>query len=205
MGWSALVDAVQRFIAAAGDTLGDPLAGIFAVTFGLRLALIPLMLPLAIRARERMRIMERMRPEMRALKEQFRKEPDRLQKEIEALHARNGLRLIDVPALLGALVQLPVLIALFQAVYHLSEGTSLATGGLLMGVVASAVSVLSVVLAGQGKSKPMLALAAVLPIVVSIWLGRGIGAYLVAFYLGATIQGLLMQRRRPVAEPAATA
>lgn len=203
--WSALVDWLQNFIVVTGDVLGGPLLGVLAVTLGLRLALVPLMLPLAIRARERQKVMGLMRPEMRALKEQFRKEPDRLQKEIEALHKRHGLSMVDLPALFGALIQLPVLVALFQAVYYLSEGTNLASGGLLLGVIASGMSVLSLVLAGQGGSKPMLALAAVLPVGMATWLGRGIAVYLIAFYAGSAIQGLLMQRRPPIPEPAAPA
>lgn len=203
--WSALVDWVQNVISVAGDALGGPLLGVLAVTLGLRLALVPLMLPLAIRARERQKVMVRMRPELRALKEQYRKEPDRLQKEIDALHRRHGISVVDLPGLFGALIQLPVLIALFQAVYRLSEGTPLASGGLLLGIVASGISVLSVVLAGQGGSKPMLALAAVLPVGMATWLGRAIAVYLIAFYAGSAIQGLLMQRRPALPEPAAPA
>lgn len=195
--WSDLVDAIGRLIESVGAALGGTAAGILAVTLLLRLALIPIMLPLAVRARERQKIVAAMRPEMRELKQLYRKEPDRLQKEIEALHARHGIKVIDGPGLLGALVQLPVLIALFQAVYKVSEGTTLAEGGLLIGAAAAAASAFSVVLAGQGDSKPMLALSAVLPVAISGWLGRGIALYLLAFYAGSAIQGLLMRRRQP--------
>ena len=201
MGWAAFVEVLENLILASGQALGDGLAlGILAVTLTLRIALIPIMLPLGARTRDRNIVVKRMRPEMRALKEQFRKDPDRLQKEISALHDRHGIKLVDMPGLLAALIQLPLLIGLFQAVYHLSENTPLATNGFLVGIVASGFSALGVWLGGQADSKPMLAASLILPVAVATWLGQGIGLYLVAFYAGSALQGVLM-RKRPVRTP----
>lgn len=194
-GWSDLVGAVERLIAyvagAAGGSLG---LGILLTVLAVRILLIPLMLPLAVRTRDRNVIVRRMKPELDAIKKEFRKDPEREHKEIVALHKRHGIGLVDGPGLLGALIQLPVLIALFQAVYFITRETGLAAASIPVGLLASALSVLGVWLGGQADSKPMLVLSAVLPFVMTLWLGQGIGLYLAAFYTGSAVQGALMRR-----------
>jgi membrane protein insertase Oxa1/YidC/SpoIIIJ len=203
--WTTLVNAVANLIVSAGDALGGNLgAGVFVTTMVVRVALIPVLLPLAARTRDRQRVVERMKPELRALEQQHHADADRLHREIGALHDRHGIKLVDTAALLVAFIQLPVLIALFQAVYHVSQGTPLATGGLLTGLAAAGLSVLALVLGGQSGAKPLLVLSGVLPIGIALWLGSGIGIYLVAFYGGSVLQSALM-RRRPVVLPPAPA
>ncbi len=199
--WTSLVQVLERFIVSAGETLGGSIAlGILAVTLLLRLALIPVMLPLAARTRDRQRVVDGFKPELRELKRQFARDPDSLQKEINALHARHGVKVVDGPGLVAALIQVPVLIAMFQAVYHISEGTALAGNGLLWGLLAAAASLATTRLTGV-QSRLMLAIAGVLPVGISIWLGQGIALYLLAFYAGSAVQALLL-RRRPVRAPA---
>lgn len=205
--WGTLVGALQSLMATVGDGLGGGLAvGIFVVTLAIRLALVPVMLPLGVRTRDRNAVVRRMRPELQALKQQYRKDPDALHREIAALHERRGIKLVDGPGLLAALIQLPVLIALFQAVYHASENTALAAPGFLTGTLASALAVLGLWLGGQADSRPLLALSLFLPLGIAAWLGQGIGLYLVAFYAGSALQALLMRRRAapPIDVPAAT-
>jgi YidC/Oxa1 family membrane protein insertase len=205
--WSVLVGGLESLIEAVGQALGGSLGvGVFVVTLILRLLLIPVLLPLAARSRDRTRVYEGMKPELRELKLQFAKEPDRLDKEISALHRRHGIKLVDTAGLWVALIQLPVLIAMFQAVLHISEGTALAANGWLPGLLAAAASMASLRVAGQAQKPIVLAIAGILPIVISIWLGAGVALYLIAFYAGSTLQALLM-RRMPVRtpEPAAAA
>ncbi|MGH7505250.1 MAG: hypothetical protein ACRELX_06350, partial [Longimicrobiales bacterium] len=103
--WTSLVAALEGLIVLAGDALDGHLgAGIFVVTLVLRGALIPIMLPLAARTRDRQKVVDRMKPEMQALKQQFRKDAGRLHKEIAALHERHGIKLVDTAGLLVALI-----------------------------------------------------------------------------------------------------
>lgn len=201
--WSALVQAVENVIVATGESLGGHLgAGIFVVVLGVRLVLIPLTYPLAVRTRDRQRIVDRIKPELKALRQELKGDYERVHKETKALHERNGISMVDKAGLVGALIQIPVLIALFQAIYYVSRDTGLATGGILFGIVAAMLAVFGTVTAGQGRSKMIMGLSAVLPILISVWLGAGIALYLVAFYGGGAIQGILMQRRKPPrAEP----
>lgn len=198
--WSALVGGLQGLIDTVGQAAGGLGGGILIVTLGLRLLLIPVLLPLAARSRDRTRVFDGMKPELQSLKAQFRKDPDRLDREISALHKRHGIKLVDTAGLWAALIQLPVLIAMFQAVLFITEGTSLAAGGWLPGLLAAAASMASLRVAGQAQKPAILAIAGILPIAISIWLGAGIALYLIAFYAGSTVQALLM-RRIPVRTP----
>ncbi len=192
--WTVLVEALERLILAVGGSIGGTALGIFAVTFGARVLLIPVMLPMAVRTRDRMKVIRRIRPRIKELNQQLKKDPHRLERELKALHEAHGVKMVDVPALVSALIQLPILIALFQAVYYVSENTELASGGLLLGAVAAALSVAGTKLSGQGEGAAwLLWLSGLLPIGIAAWLGRGIALYLAAFYAGSLIQGLLMR------------
>ncbi|MEZ4415997.1 MAG: YidC/Oxa1 family membrane protein insertase [Gemmatimonadota bacterium] len=191
--WSAFVSALERLLHGTGDALGGSLAlGIFVTVLVIRILLIPIMLPLARRTREHQRVAGMLKPRIKELSRELKDEPGKLNRELKALHQEAGIGMIDKAGLLGALIQVPILIALFQAVFHVSQETGLASGGLLLGVVAGAVSVLGTVLGGQG-GPVLLAISGILPIGIGAWLGAGIGWYLLAFYSGSLLQSLLMR------------
>jgi YidC/Oxa1 family membrane protein insertase len=197
--WTALVSLLDSVIRSTADALGGDLGvGIFVLTLVVRLALIPIMLPLARRGKAWRAVHRSIRPEIKRLNKEYAKDPSALQRELKALHKSHGIGQVDSAGLLGALIQVPVLIAFFQAVIEMSADTPLASGGLLWGLVAGGVSWASTALGDSTTPKPMLYLSAILPVGIAIWLGRGVGLYLVAFYLGSLVQSLLM-RRGPVA------
>lgn len=190
--WSSFVDAIERLLHAVGDRAGGSLAlGIFLTVLAGRLLLIPIMLPLARKTRAYQGIVRTLKPRIKELNQQLKNEPSRLNRELKAVHQNAGIGMVDSAGLLGALIQVPVLIALFQAVLSVSEGTPLAAGGLVLGAAAGFVSALGTVLSGQG-GKFLLGLSALLPIGIGAWLGAGIGYYLLAFYVGSLVQSLLM-------------
>jgi membrane protein insertase Oxa1/YidC/SpoIIIJ len=179
-----------------GSAVGDGrVAGILLLAFGVRAALIPLMLPLGIRTRARNRVARRIRPQIKALDRELRDHPSELSRRLKALHQANGIEVVDWPGLGGALIQLPVLIALFQAVLLVWEPEAMTMPGLVLGVLAGGVSWIGTKWSGQAEGSPvMLWLAFALPIAISLWLGTGIALYLLGFYAAGTIQGLLMPK-----------
>jgi YidC/Oxa1 family membrane protein insertase len=200
--WSHLVEALAKAISGTAGLLGtNPGVGIVVLTLVGRLALIPILLPLARRSRAWRDVQRGLRPQIRELNARFKSDPAALQRELKALHAQHGIRQIDGPGLLTALIQVPLLIAFFQAVLRLSSGTRLASGGLIPGLGAGVLSLLGSKLADASTPRPLLYLAAVLPVAMAVWLGSGTGLYLVAFYAGTLVQSLL--QRRPVAMAAA--
>ena len=191
--WGELVAAIAGGMTAVG---GSAAWGIFLTTTVVRSALIPVMLPMAVRTRARQRVVRRIRPQIKALDKEFGNDPGLLQKKLTELHEQNGIKVVDWPGLVAALIQLPILIALFQAVLLVSEGTPLESGGLVWGPVASALAVYGTWVGGQSEgAKWLLWMSGILPVVISVWLGAGIGLYLTAFYGAGAVQGVLMRRR----------
>lgn len=191
-------------MAATGAALGASVGiGIFVVTLVVRSVLIPVMLPLAIRTRDRQKVVRRIKPRLKAIHVEYKDDPTGMSRELNRAHEENGIKVVDWPGLVVALIQLPVLIALFQAVLELSEGTPLASGGLLLGTVASGLAVLGTRISGQSEGATwLLWMSGALPVAISLWLGAGIGAYLTAFYAGSAVQAVLMRRRSASPTPA---
>ena len=194
--WTALVEALASGVTWLGAVVGGGrAAGILLLAFGVRLALIPLMLPLGIRTRARQRVVRRIRPQIKALDKELRDDPSELSRRLKALHREHGIEVVDWPALAGALVQLPILIALFQAVLLVWEPDAMTLPGLVLGAAAGAVSLVATKWSGQAEGASyMLWLSLLLPVGISLWLGTGIALYLLGFYAAGAIQGLVMRK-----------
>lgn len=192
------MDAIAGGMGATGGLLGGyPGVGIFVLTAVIRAASIPILLPLAVRSRDRQLVVRRIRPEIKALHKEWKSDPTRLSRELKKLHEANGIKEVDWPGAIAAMVQLPILIALFEAALQVSRGTALASGGLLVGIIAAGLAVFGTKVSGQSAGATwMLWASAVLPVAMAVWLGTGIGLYLSAFYGVGCIQALLMSREK---------
>jgi membrane protein insertase Oxa1/YidC/SpoIIIJ len=115
--WHSLVDLIRAAIFSAAQICGGSLGGgILAVSFVVRLGLLPLTLRMARRARDQQRRRLLIQGEIEGLSARHAKDPARLFRETEALLKRNGIRALHPPTLLGALVQAPLLAGLYSAV-----------------------------------------------------------------------------------------
>lgn len=114
---AALVDVVRAALFAAGHLLGGSIGGaIIAVSFLVRLALLPLTIRLARRAAAQQAILASLRPHLDLLRVQYRNQPDRLAQQTIALYRRAGYRPLTTTGILGAAVQLPIVAAVYGAV-----------------------------------------------------------------------------------------
>jgi YidC/Oxa1 family membrane protein insertase len=118
---SSLVALLTHLAQFFGGSLGW---AIVALSLGIRVALLPLTLRLARRARRNQEIARALQPEIDALKRRFEKKPGRFLAELRALYRRHQYSPLDLPALLGSFAQLPVFALLYRAI-----GASLAAGG----------------------------------------------------------------------------
>jgi membrane protein insertase Oxa1/YidC/SpoIIIJ len=193
--WTSLVDLLQQWMRSVADHVGGPGVAIALTTFVVRAGLIPITLPAARASLAHSRVARRIRPQVKEIHHRFKDDPSGLTRELRAVHRANGIRVIDLAGLVAAAVQLPILIAFFQAVMEISRDSPLATGGVVPGLVAAVLSTLGTWLGGQAReARWMLFLSAVLPAVIATWLGAGIGLYLAGFYAAALIQAGLMRR-----------
>ena len=195
--WSASVEGLVEVLLMVGEALGGGRTlGTLVVTFSVRTALIPILLPIAARTKERQRVVRRIRPQIKALDREFRDDPSTLSVRLKSLHEDNGIGMVDWPGLIGAMIQLPVLIALFQAVLLVWEPRAMSPSGLGLGIVAAGLSLVATKISGQADGASwLLWLSGALPIAVCLWLGPGVALYLIAFYAAMSLQGVLMVRR----------
>jgi len=115
--WAGFVELLRAAIFAAAHVCGGNLGGgVLLVSAGVRLALLPLTLRLARRAREQQAKLTALRPEMEALQRRCANDPGRLMRETRALHAKHGISLLTPSGLVGMAIQFPVLGGLFAAV-----------------------------------------------------------------------------------------
>jgi YidC/Oxa1 family membrane protein insertase len=113
--WQHWLTTIQQTLAfcAVDLHLGMGLA-VILVTLVLRSAFLPLTWTIARRAEYRRRILQRLKPALDRLKEQFADDRQRYAQETMKLYQREGVTLLDGASLFGALVQFPVLLGIFQ-------------------------------------------------------------------------------------------
>src|SRR5262245_45368289 len=115
--WNNTVDVIREaMLAYAQISNGNNAYGIMAVTFLARLALFPLTLRLAKSAALQQEAMRRVAPELEEVRTRFKNDPARLAQETRRVLAREGVSMIQGAGCVGALLQTPVLLALFDAV-----------------------------------------------------------------------------------------
>lgn len=104
-------------IAFLDQVLGGSLGGaIIILSLGVRLALLPLTVRLARRARRNQAVARTLQPEIDELKRRFEKKPERLFEETMKVYRKHNYSPLDVPALLGGFLQIPVFAMLYGAI-----------------------------------------------------------------------------------------
>ena len=115
--WDSFVELVRLAIFTAVPLCAGSLGGaVLLVSFGLRLSLLPLSLRFARHARANQARLAALRPTLEQLQRRHAADPARLLQETQALYRQHGIRLASPGNLLGLIVQMPVLGALFAAV-----------------------------------------------------------------------------------------
>ena len=115
--WESFVDLMRTGIFAAAHVSGGSLGGgILLVSFAVRIALLPLTLKMARRARDQQKKLAGIQVRLEGLKQRHAKDPVRLMQETQALHRDHGIRAIDPSSAGAMIVQAPLMAALFSAV-----------------------------------------------------------------------------------------
>jgi len=114
--WMHWLNALHGFLEFLSSQvgLGDGLA-IVALTFLVRTAILPIWWSSAYRSCIRQKTIARLQPQLQSLKQKFGDQPKMYAEQLQALYRENGMTLTDGRTLLSALVQLPMLLGLYQA------------------------------------------------------------------------------------------
>jgi YidC/Oxa1 family membrane protein insertase len=113
--WTAWLESLRTIleILSSNVGLGSGLA-IVVLTLILRFALLPVSWRFAYSACIHQKRLKNLQPEIQRIRERFRDEPQYLGQATMELYRKNGLRLLETGPILGALVQMPVLLGLFS-------------------------------------------------------------------------------------------
>jgi YidC/Oxa1 family membrane protein insertase len=204
--WDQMVDVLRESMLAYAHICNGNLGyGILVVTFLARLALLPLGLRLAKMAQAHQRVMEKLQPELDALRRRYPRNPKRLAEETRRLMAREGVSPISAGGCIGALVQIPVFVALYAAVREVAT-----IGGRFLWVrdlsrpdvvVASLAILFTVAATASGSSGPapnravVLIISGVVTAVALSKMAAGVGLYWGLSSLFGAVQGFVAQRR----------
>lgn len=207
--WTETIAIVAAAIAELSQLLGGSLgAAILLVSASLQLLLLPLHLWLGERRILRARGLERLKPELTALKERFKDAPDRLMTETLALYRREGMLFLDLRGMLAGALPLPLLIPLYAALRSLAPLRSflwvkdLARSDAALALIAGLLGFAGMILgADPGRIKPwVLAVGGVVTLVVLARLSAGIALYWIGAQGVGLLRGALLRRRLLSAE-----
>jgi YidC/Oxa1 family membrane protein insertase len=203
--WDQIVDVLRESMLAYAQVCNGNLGyGILIVSFLARLALLPLGLRLAKVAQAHQRAMQKIQPELDALRRRYQSNPRRLAEESRRVMAREGVSPISVGGCIGALIQIPVFLALYAAVRQVAS-----LGGRFLWVrdisrpdmvVGAVATLLTLAATASGSSGPapnravVLLISAMVAAVALSKMAAGIGLYWGLSSLIGTAQGLVVRR-----------
>lgn len=120
--WSTWVDLISSLLTllSAQVGLGTGLA-IVALTLLLRTLVLPITWQNAYRGYVRQRKLALLQPELQRAKERYAREPQKYSAAVMALYRDHGLSMVDGRTIVGALVQMPFLLGVFNALRRGSE------------------------------------------------------------------------------------
>jgi YidC/Oxa1 family membrane protein insertase len=202
--WDQTIEILRESIFAYSQVChGNVGYGILIVTFLARLALLPLGIRLARAAQVQQRAMERIRPQLEALRVKYTGNSRRLAEETQRLMAREGISAVPVGGCLGSLAQVPVFIALYSAVRQAATagGRFLWIGDLakpdaLLTMVATALTVAATPTglpgASSNRSLTLFVTGAVTAVALSK-MAAGVGLYWGLSSLFGAVQQLVVQ------------
>jgi YidC/Oxa1 family membrane protein insertase len=204
--WSALVGLFRVVLFGTAHVWGGSMgAAILTLSLGVRLALLPLTLHMARRARRLAEAQKSIAPAVARLRQRWKDDPARLGAELARLYHRAGIRPLRDSGLFGAAVQLPFVAALYAVI---RQGAVVAGGFLwirdlarpdrLLALAAAALSAAVAAAAPTTGAAAQLRVAAIVSVLVTyVVLARvaaGIGLYWAASSLVGVGQGLLLRR-----------
>jgi YidC/Oxa1 family membrane protein insertase len=207
--WSQLVDVIREaMFAYAQMSNGNIAYGIMAVTFLARLALLPLTIKLARAAALQQEAMRRVAPELERMRTTFKNDPARLAEETRRILAREGVSIIP-RGCIGALLQAPVFLALFDAVRQCAAAggrflwiRDISRPDIALAVLVAAITAGSMAAGPQpdvpAQQRQLLLIMPALFTLLALWqMAAGVGLYWGISSVVGVAQGVIVRRALP--------
>jgi YidC/Oxa1 family membrane protein insertase len=199
-------DVLIALLASLSHSLGGSLGwAIIVLSLGIRVALLPLTIGLARRARRNQEIMQRLQPEVERLRQRYEKKPERLFEEMRELYRKHHCSPFDIPTLVGSFIQLPIFGMLYSSIRSslTSSGAflwikSLASPDFLLTLVILSFTGLSTYLipsASQHMRSTLVAIQIIVTFLIIWKLAAGLGLYWASSGLVGLFQSLWLRYR----------
>lgn len=205
MFWDQSMEILRESILAYAQVCNGNLGyGILVVTFLARLALLPQGVRFAKVAQAQQRAMQRIQPQLDALRIQHKGNPRRLAEETQRLMAREGVSAVSVGGCVGGLVQVPAFIALYAAVRQVAVIggrflwiPDIAKPDVPLAMLATAFTVAATASGATGPSSNRTLILFLSGFVTAVALSKmaaGVGLYWGLSSLFGAVQGFVVQR-----------
>ena len=209
--WDQAVDVLREAILAYAYLFnGNVGAGILAVTFLARLALMPITLRLARITAAHQRIMQMIQPELDAIKTRHANDARRMNDEIKKVFSREGISPLPVVGCLGTLAQAPALIALYSAVRRVAMVggrfgwiRDISQPNIVLTVIVGAVTAFSTLIGGGTSAQNrtlMLVMPTIVTMIVLSKMAAGIALYWGMSSAFSVAQGVIVKRHAALGE-----
>jgi YidC/Oxa1 family membrane protein insertase len=209
--WDQLIDLLRMMIFAYAQACGGNLgAGVLAASMVVRIVMFPLTLRMARASMVHQQAMQRLQPELEAIRKRFRNHPERIAEESRKVFERHGVSPMPLAGCLSGLLQMPAFLAFYSAVRKaIAAGgrflwiRNIAKPDVLLTIIVSAITYASVVYAASG-SPPQHGkqIMAVLPVVVTVLIliktSAGVGLYWGVSAAASLLQTFVVRRSSPL-------
>ena len=203
--WDQAVEVLKQAILAYAYVFNGNLgAGILAVTFLARLALMPVTLRLARIAATHQKVMQKLQPELDGIKRRWANDAIRINEEIRKVFAREGISPVPVVGCVGMLAQAPVLLALYSAVRNVAVMggrfawiRDISQPSIILTAVVAALTACSMMVSGDTSTQNralMVLLPTIITMIVLSKVAAGIAIYWGMSSAFSVAQGVIAKR-----------
>ncbi len=189
--WDQLVDWLRLMIFAYSQACGGNLGcGVLAASLTVRLLLFPLTLRLARSMQAHQRALQKLQPELSRIRERFQKQPERIAAESQKLFEKHKVSPLPVGGCLGAIVQMPIFLAVYSAVRGVVAGggkflwiKNIAKPDVWLTLIVAGITALSVAISTNPTTSPsegkqlLLVLPVIMTLIVLSKVSAGLGLY----------------------------
>ena len=113
--WTMWLDTLRALLELLSSSVGlGPGLAIIVLTFIVRVVLLPASWTCVYRSCLHQKRVRRLQPELERIKQRFHGEPGRLAEQTLEVYRKRGVRMIEPGPIAGTLIQMPVLLGMFQ-------------------------------------------------------------------------------------------
>lgn len=205
--WDHLVDFVRLMIFAYAQICGGNLGfGILATSVLVRVTMFPIALRVARMSYAHQQAMQKLQPDLARIRKKFKKQPERIAAESQALLKKHNVSPVPFAGCLGAVAQMPVFLAVYSAVRSVVGAggrflwiKDIAKPDILLTCIVSAITFASVYRGSvlgdsQQNAKAMLIIPVMVTVVVLAKTSAGIGIYWGVSAAAGAVQSYLVRR-----------